>query len=110
MYFHIDLFLMELPRFFVWLASTIFVSKYFPDLIKLILQKDKLMKFKKIFDNLDETIMIVNQNDFSLEYMNIQFYLQFKEMIQQFPDSQDFFDPKNHEYFLDMKIFETYKQ
>ena len=67
------------------------------------------MKFKQIFDKMDETILIVNLNEYSLEFLNIFFYIQFKDMIKQFPDTDDFLESKKHDYFLDMKIFETYK-
>ena len=51
-------------------------------MLDLILEKGKFnKKFKQIYDNFDETILIIDKNSFSLEYMNEQFHLDFKDIM-----------------------------
>ena len=50
------------------------VGRHIPDMILMIFQKDKLKKFKQIFDNLDETIIIININEDSIKYVNFSFF------------------------------------
>ena len=50
------------------------MGRHIPNMILLIFQKDKLKKFKQIFDNLDETIIIINIKEDSIKYVNFNFY------------------------------------
>ena len=50
-------------------------GRHFPLLIKKIISKGKLNnKFKQVFDNLDEAIIIFNKEYNSISYVNEHFY------------------------------------
>lgn len=77
-------------------AIVFYLGRHIPQMLDLIIKKGKFnKKFKQIYDNFDETIIIINKNNFKFEYMNDKFYVQFKEMISS--------------EFIDKKIFEIYK-
>ena len=43
-------------------------------MLDLILQKGKFNnKFKQIYDNFDDTILIIDKNNLTIEYINDQF-------------------------------------
>ena len=63
--------------------STFKVGRHIPDMILLIFQKDKLKKFKQIFDNLDESIFIIDTRNSQIKYANNFFYKQFKDILEQ---------------------------
>lgn len=85
-----------------------YLGRHIPDMIKLILKKSRFFnKFKQIYDKLDNTIMIVNKNNYSIEYMNDFFFTMFSEMIKENPVDEN--DPCSYNNLIDMKMFEIYK-
>ena len=87
-----------IPQCIIIFISMFFLGRHIPKMIEEILQKKKLEKFKQIYDSLDETILNINKQDYSIEYKNESFYKQFREIPK---------DDMN--LFSDTKIFETYK-
>ena len=56
-------FMYFIPGFLVMVGFNCYVGRQIPKMLDLLLQKGKFnKKFKRIFDNLDETILIINQN------------------------------------------------
>lgn len=87
-----------------------FLGRHIPDMIRLILKKSNFYnKFKQIYDNLDETIIIINKNNYSIEYMNDYFFKQFKELLKNDDEGQNSQKPEFFNYLIEMKIFEQYK-
>ena len=63
------------PFYILQLVYVMYLGRHIPDMIKLILKKSKFYnKFKQIYDSLDETIMIINKKNYSVEYMNDFFF------------------------------------
>lgn len=64
-----------IPMYILQIVYVMYLGRHIPDMIKLILKKSQFYnKFKQIYDNIDETIMIINKNNYSIEYMNDFFY------------------------------------
>ena len=64
-----------IPFYILQLVYVMYLGRHIPDMIKLILKKSKFYnKFKQIYDSLDETIMIINKKNYSVEYMNDFFF------------------------------------
>ena len=60
-----------------------------------------------MFDNFDETTLVINKTKFSLKYANNWFYLQFREKLMSYPCLKFELDnPELHDNFLTNKIFE----
>lgn len=95
---------MFVPTTFFIIAFPFVFGRHIPNMITSIFNKAKLnSKFKQIFDNLEETILIINVENYSLSYVNNYFYMQFKDIIIHIPDLEE-----KHNYFIEMKIFEEY--
>ena len=79
-------------------------------MLELLLQKGKFnKKFKQIFDNLDETILIINNNNQSIEYMNKFFFIQFKEIIESLESQVDSEDLERYNKFIELPLFVVYQ-
>ena len=81
-----------------------------PNAIVQILRKKQLTrKFKLIFDNLEEAIFIIDKDNYQITYANNHFYDQFKDIIVQLSNFQDYSEIQKHDTFLNLHIFEEYK-
>ena len=54
--------------------TTFKLGQHIPDMILLIFQKDQLKKFKQIFDNLEESIFIIDKKNKQIKYANKFFF------------------------------------
>ena len=68
--------------YIIFIILTFFAGRHIPDMIKIIQIKEKLGKFKQIFDNLDETILIVNTKGTNIKYVNNSFSTQFVSIMK----------------------------
>lgn len=64
-------------------------GRHIPKMVRQIFNKGKLNnKFKQIFDHLDETILIINKENYSISYVNNFFYQQFKDTLLKLQDDE----------------------
>ena len=98
------------PGFIAMVGFNCYVGRHIPKMLDLLLQKGKFnKKFKQIFDNLDETILIINNSNQSIEYMNKFFFIQFKEIIESLESQADSEDLERYNKFIEIPIFVIYQ-
>ena len=63
--------IVNIPAFVMQVGIVFLLGRHIPNMLDLIVQKGKFnKKFKQIYDNFDETILIVDRRNYSLEYIN----------------------------------------
>ena len=64
-----------IPYMIIGVVYINYMARHFPTLIDVIIKKNQQnSKFKQIFDNLDETVFIVNKNKIQIGYANNFFF------------------------------------
>ena len=104
--------LILVPYFVLTVILSQQIARHFPVFIEMILTKKKEnKKFKQIFDNFDETTLIINKTKCSLQYVNNCFYAKFKELLYSFPHVKFELDhPDLNDSFLKKKMFKLSRE
>ena len=86
------------------------MGRHIPKILEQNKKKSKQNnKFKQIYENLDESIILINQFSYKLEFLNKFFYQQFKHVLKTNKSGKVSVKQYRHNYFADIKVFELFK-